>query len=196
MVAPKNPFLEKTHRTSLKRKGDFMLCEKCNLQEATVHLQQTINGETKDIYLCADCAGDGEFGISFENLFQGFLESFFGAKPSFAYGKKAQIPEQTTNRCAVCGLTYENLKKTSKLGCAECYVTFKNELNYIIKNIQGSNTHEGKFPKRGGQEFIQKREVEILKAKLKKAVEDEEYEVAARIRDEIKERSASDGKMV
>jgi len=175
-----------------------MLCEKCNAQNATVHLKQTINGETKDTYLCPACAENSgaALGISFGNLFQGFLESFFGPQTSFAYEKKAQTPEKSALKCGSCGLTYENFKKASKLGCAGCYGAFRNELNYIIKNIQGSNTHEGKFPKRAGQPLIQKREIEQLKAELKNAIENEEYENAAKIRDEIRLRSASDGKMV
>lgn len=161
-----------------------------------MHLQQTVNGEKRDIYLCADCAGENEFGISFGDLFQGFLESFFSPQAGIMFEKKATAPEKAAVRCSNCGLTYESFKKTSKLGCAECYTAFKDELEYIIKNIQGSNNHEGKFPKRCGQEFIQKREIEKLKSRLRRAIEEEEYETAAKIRDEIRERSNSDGQMV
>jgi protein arginine kinase activator len=169
-----------------------MLCEKCNLQNATVHLKHTINGESKDTYLCASCAGESERGISVGNLFQGFIESFFGQQANFSYEKKTQAPEKPPIKCRACGLTYDSLKKSSKLGCANCYATFKTELDYIIRNIQGASTHEGKFPKRGGQTFIAKREIEQLRAQLKKAIEDEEFETAAQIRDEIKKRIADE----
>lgn len=173
-----------------------MLCERCNMQNATVHLQQTFNGGKTDIYLCANCAGENELGISFGNLFQGFLESFFGSQANLTFEKKGETAEHSSLKCDSCGLTYDSFKKTSKLGCSSCYTAFKKELEYIIKNIQGSNVHEGKFPKRSGQEFIQKREIERLRLKLKNAIEGEEYEAAAKIRDEIRERSASDGQMV
>ncbi|MDR1687714.1 MAG: UvrB/UvrC motif-containing protein [Clostridiales bacterium] len=166
-----------------------MLCEKCNLNNATVHLKQTVNGETKDIYLCASCAGEGELGISFNNLLQSFLESFFGQQGGVAYESKTHTPQGRAVKCASCGTSYDDFKKSGKLGCANCYSSFKNELEFIIKNIQGSNVHEGKFPKRSGQEFIQKREVERLRAELRRAIDEEQFETAAKIRDEIKERS-------
>lgn len=173
-----------------------MLCERCNMQNATVHLQQNVNGEKTDIYLCANCAGENELGISFGNLFQGFLESFFGSQANLSFEKKGEAAENSSLKCDNCGLTYDSFKKTSKLGCASCYTAFKKELEYIIKNIQGNNAHEGKFPKRSGQELIQKREIERLKLMLKRALEEEEYEEAAKIRDMIRERSASDGQVV
>jgi len=163
-----------------------MQCEKCGTHSANVHLTQTINGETKDMYLCSACANDVGAGLSFGNLFQGFLESFFGAQTGFNYENKPETPQAPALKCASCGLTYENFKKSGKLGCAECYKAFRGELSVIIKNIQGSNIHAGKVPKRGGESFIKQREIDMLKAKLKKAIESEEYEEAARIRDEIR----------
>jgi protein arginine kinase activator len=151
-------------------------------------LQQTVNGETKNMYLCTDCAEGKEFGISFGTLLQGFLESFFGQQAGFSYEKKDDAPETPAVRCSSCGLTYEDFKKTGKLGCAGCYGAFKEELGAIIKNIQGSNVHAGKYPKRGGEGIVKKREIDVLKERLKRAVEAEEYEEAAKIRDEIRGR--------
>ena len=162
-----------------------MLCEKCKEKKATVHMTHNVNGVEKQMYLCSDCAFEKPFAISFDKLFSCILESFFGEKQPVA-AEKAAPPSAL---CPVCGFSVLDFKKIGKLGCAECYNTFRTELNYIIKNIQGSNVHEGKLPKRAGATYAQKREIEHLKADLKRAVEKEEYETAAKLRDEIKRRS-------
>ena len=67
-----------------------------------------------------------------------------------------------------------------------CYQTFKNELEALLKNVQGSIRHEGKFPKRSGVVMRYKREEDRLRTLLKKAVDEENFEEAATIRDQIK----------
>jgi protein arginine kinase activator len=87
--------------------------------------------------------------------------------------------------CSVCGMTYEEFKNKGQLGCENCYTAFK-QLDTIIKNMHGSNKHMGKIPNRGQKDLIVKRELENLKKKLSEAIKIEEYEDAARIRDEIR----------
>jgi protein arginine kinase activator len=173
-----------------------MLCEKCQQQQATVHMQQIINGEKTEVHLCSACAEEMEMPISFDNFFQGFLESVFANhKASVAEDVQAQPRIQ----CRVCGLTYNDFKNTGRLGCAGCYDAFRKELGIVVKNMQGSNQHQGKFPKRFGAELAVKRRVEQLRLLLAQAVEKEEYEDAARLRDEIRdlqERGIEDGEMV
>lgn len=163
-----------------------MMCVKCGQKPAAVHMQQIINGEKKEIFLCVDCAGENEVGISFGNLFQGFLDSFFDGQQN--YNVNVNNPSGTKSiTCKTCGLSYNDFKKTSKIGCADCYNEFKDELKIILKNIQGSNDHEGKFPSSVGQEYLQKRNIENLRLQLRKAIDTEQYEKAAEIRDQIKE---------
>jgi protein arginine kinase activator len=73
------------------------------------------------------------------------------------------------------------------LGCGECYKTFGKELESIFKNVQSSSRHNGKFPQKAGAEHLMKRELDKLRLTLAKAVESEEYEEAAKLRDRIRE---------
>ena len=161
-----------------------MLCERCKQKQATVQLTQTINGQTSEMFLCGECAALYEKPLSYQQFLQGLL-NVFGPMSGM---KKVNAPPQAESsvRCPACGLTYEGFQKTGKLGCAVCYQAFRKEMDPILKNIQGSNIHEGKFPQKAGVELLNKRKVDKLKLALAKAVENEEFEDAARLRDEIK----------
>lgn len=87
--------------------------------------------------------------------------------------------------CEHCGYTEAQFKKTGRLGCPECYRVFIMPKMDILNRIHGSIIHKGKVPKSTGDKAIRKK-VQDLKEKLKKLIEDEAYEEAARVRDEIK----------
>ena len=158
-----------------------MLCEKCKKNQATVFMTQIVNGIKTETHLCHECSLKIEMPISFENLFQGFLSSMQSmAQVNNLPAILPAIP------CAVCGMTFEQFKSCGKLGCAQCYHTFANEMSALLKNVQGSTRHEGKYPMRSGVELRQKREAEQLRGQLKKAIEEENYEEAARLRDQIR----------
>ncbi|HZK01454.1 MAG TPA: UvrB/UvrC motif-containing protein, partial [Anaerovoracaceae bacterium] len=89
--------------------------------------------------------------------------------------------------CPQCGSTYNDFKRSGKLGCSVCYSTFNNMLAPLIKRIQGNNVHAGKIPKKSGSLIKLRKEIKSLKDQLQQLVETEEFEEAARVRDEIKE---------
>ena len=165
-----------------------MLCEKCKKNEATYHITKIIDNNKQEINLCEKCAKDsGEFNImskfdmyspfTFENLLSGIME--YISLPVEA-GKTYEL------KCSNCGTTYSEFKKKGYLGCSECYTNLEKELNPVIKRVQGNIKHTGKIPKRTGKEIVSKNEIDNLKILLQKAVENEEYEKAAEIRDQIK----------
>ncbi|MCL2500091.1 MAG: UvrB/UvrC motif-containing protein [Defluviitaleaceae bacterium] len=156
-----------------------MLCEKCKKNTATVHMQQFIGGNKTEIHLCQSCSFKMEMPISFENIFQGFLTSL----QSMTANRPTRIP---TTPCERCGMTYEQFKSAGKLGCEACYHTFAKEIEALFKNVQGSTRHEGKFPQRLGADLRARREADQLRRQLKEAVEAENYEDAARLRDQIR----------
>jgi len=171
-----------------------MKCEKCNINPTTVHVQQIINGEKTDKYFCQSCAGEAaDSGISFGNLLQGIMDAVIKSAISGAGNIAAQ---DTPVKCPSCGFTGNDFKKTGKLGCGYCYSAFKNELGHVLKSIHGNNVHEGKFPHKSGIEMMQKKTLENLRLSLSKAIQDEEFEKAASLRDKIKEMEAADGKVV
>ena len=90
-------------------------------------------------------------------------------------------------KCPKCGLTYEDFKKVGRLGCGECYNAFKEALVPLLKRIHGSTQHCGKSPKKIAKIVKTKNELDVLKEKLQKAVQKEDFEEAAKVRDKIKE---------
>jgi len=92
--------------------------------------------------------------------------------------------------CPDCGLGYPEFKKQGKLGCQSCYTAFRSSIAQALKNIHGNSEYKGKIPQ--GQEakfadMIIKRELAENRVLLKKAVEAEEFEQAAKYRDIINE---------
>ena len=160
-----------------------MMCQNCNKNPATVILRRNINGHESEYHLCNKCAEQVKNEISFEKLFQGFLDAFLSCEQQSDLLQKSTT--QTALKCSKCGFTYDDFKKTGKLGCNECYRTFRGELLSVLENMQGSTKHNGKVPKKICLSPDEKKLI-TLKLKLKKAIKYEEYEQAADIRDEIK----------
>ena len=158
-----------------------MLCDICGKREATVHLTEIINNQMTKLHLCEECAKEKgaemeeHFGLA--NLLAGLVD--LGQPLGTVKEKKLQCPS--------CGLTYTDFKKLGKVGCGQCYETFKTYLVPLFKRIHGSDTHIGKIPRKKGKvPKAKKVNIEELKRRLKKAVELEEFEEAAQLRDEIK----------
>ena len=99
----------------------------------------------------------------------------------------AGIKEDLRLKCGACGLSYEDFKKIGRLGCSGCYDAFRKYLIPLLKRIHGSNKHYGKMPLGQARPVELKSELEELKAKLQQAIQKEEFEEAARLRDTIKD---------
>jgi len=141
-------------------------------------MQQFIGGKKKEIRLCQNCSTKIDMP-SFENIFQGFLNSI----QSMHTNRPAKPPVAP---CARCGMTHEQFKAKGKLGCEACYQAFAKEVEALFKNVQGSTRHTGKFPQRMGVDIRTRREADELRRQLKAAVEAENYEEAARLRDTLR----------
>lgn len=157
-----------------------MLCERCNKNPATVHLKTYVNGIMTEKHLCQSCAKEtGQ--LQFWNLGNP-LSSFFET----LLGTMELKPTLWSAKCRMCNLSFDQFRRGGQLGCPACYTEFREELNPIIRRIQGDVVHRGKVPKRAGGTLSIKRKIEQLRNKLNEAVSLEEYEKAAEIRDEIK----------
>lgn len=174
-----------------------MLCENCGNHEANVKYTQIINGVKKEMLLCEDCAKEkGITNIDFNMPinFSSFLSDVFDE-----YNDSSFLPQFTSVnnlKCKKCGLTYDEFINTGKFGCDNCYNTFSDKIDYLVKNLHGSTRHVGrksKYIKQNETETVKKEEVkkeetklEKKKRELKEAIKEERYEDAAKIRDEIK----------
>jgi len=160
-----------------------MLCDICGKKQATVHVTEIINNQITEMHLCEDCAREKslqmeqQFGVS--DLLAGIAD--LGTK----FGPKTK--EELKLKCSNCGMTYEDFKKIGRLGCSECYMSFRKNLVPLLKRIHGSTQHLGKTPLKVVKEVKRKSELEILKEKLQEAIQKEEFEEAAKLRDKIRE---------
>lgn len=162
-----------------------MLCQKCGKHEATTHIKQVINGEFTQMYLCSCCAEKYGYTDSFSGF--GFdLSNFFG---SFFSQPKYSLESKQTARCPKCGTSFREIVKSGKIGCADCYENFYDLLIPSIQRIHGKTQHNGKtidvIPHEKKEESVEEK-IQKLKSRLQKSIEEQEFEVAAQLRDEIK----------
>lgn len=121
-----------------------------------------------------------EPNFTFQNLIAGLLEGDPGVYQQPTAGKELYCPH--------CGLTFTDFRNTGLLGCADCYTNFQSGLEPLLKRVQGSTNHIGKVPKRGGGKARIKKEITDLRQELQQAIGREDYERAAKLRDEIRRR--------
>jgi protein arginine kinase activator len=168
-----------------------MLCEKCKKNEAKINLITVVNGQKHEIWLCENCVKDissipffSSIGQNVNFPFQGMLTEIL----SNADSNKVNIDNNKIKEivCSNCGLTYDEFKKTGKLGCSDCYKEFKVVLEPRIKSLQAGVKHVGKMPNMKGEELTRRRKLKDLKEEMQKLIVTEEYERAAIVRDEIK----------
>lgn len=153
----------------------------CKQNEAKVHLTQIIDGKLKKLDLCEECSKakgvDDPTGFSLADLLLGL-----GASQELA-----QASGSTEVSCPTCGYTQADFKKSGRFGCPDCYRTFAEGLEALLKSMHKGTRHMGKAP---GQQHRQVRDqqerLKILQKRLEDAVAVENYEEAARVRDEIK----------
>lgn len=161
-----------------------MLCDICKQNPATVHLTEIVDDQMAELHLCEPCAS--EKGAQMESHF-GIADLLAGLAD---LGRHVEEEEPPKVQCNNCGLTYEDFRKVGRLGCSECYITFKRSLNSLLKRIHGSTLHVGKFPVKGAGKVSKQKtvsELSELKKRLQVAIDSEEFEEAARLRDRIRE---------
>ena len=151
-----------------------MICQKCGKREATVHLYNMVNGVATEAYLCPQCAS--EYNIiknpfSIENMLNGF----------------AGQAQKSQDRCQNCGMTYQEFRRTGRLGCPQCYHDLYQELSPVISAMQGGTSHHGRGPgvEAADAEKQPACELEQLRQQLEDAIKEEKYEQAAVLRDKI-----------
>lgn len=115
------------------------------------------------------------------------FSELFGMLDEFDSMLTPVMQVKESKKCPVCGSRWEDIKKTGKFGCSECYEAFFECARASVKQIHGNIEHTGKIPSKSGAEVKMKRRLAELKAQLKKAVDNENYELAAKLHSEIKE---------
>jgi len=159
-----------------------MLCDVCAKNPATVHLTEIVDNQTSELHLCEECARqksaqmEQKFGLS--DLLAGLVE--------FKQPIEQEKEDDLKLKCPKCGMTYADFKKVGRLGCGNCYIAFKKYLAPLLKRIHGSAQHLGKSPSKVTRVVKKKIDEQDLRLRLQQAIENEAFEEAAKLRDQIK----------
>jgi protein arginine kinase activator len=165
--------------TPFHRLDDSMLCENCGERDASIHYTQIDKNEMHTFHLCEECAA--------EKGLQPGVSPNFPLTDFLAQMGKSGAEGAAATPCAFCGLTLDDFKKTGRLGCSHCYVSFDSHLSGLLRRLHGGTQHVGKvyLPPHPSQAEQQER-LAGLRRKLDRAVQSEDFERAARIRDLIR----------
>jgi protein arginine kinase activator len=157
-----------------------MQCCVCKAKPATVHLTQIVGDKMQKLDLCEDCAKAK--GVNDPTSFA-MADLMLGLGASQELDPSAGAAEI---KCPRCGFSQADFKKSGRLGCPECYQTFAEGLAGLLKTMHKGTRHVGKAPEALRQSRDNVDRLKTLQKKLAKAIETEDFETAAQLRDEIK----------
>lgn len=150
-------------------------CQNCQ-ERATLHITEIDGGDYRELHLCYRCA-------------QKYLhETDDGSAEPLAIGESApatMAPTVDKKPCPVCKSTFEDFRSSGRLGCPHDYEHFRSELRPLIENIHGALRHIGKAPRRAPADSRAQTRLIQLRQEMQQAITVEDYERAARLRDEI-----------
>jgi len=158
-----------------------MLCDQCKDRDAVVHLTQIDEGAVRLLHLCEKCAA--ERGV----------ETTVAA-PKHAIGDFLQTVQQQMAvvqtdavRCSFCQTTLREFRASGRLGCAHCYGAFEASLRELLRRVHGSSRHTGRGYAPPATETMERATTLLeLRDRLRRAIESEQFELAATLRDQIK----------
>lgn len=168
-----------------------MMCEDCGIRPAKFHLMTIINGDRVERNLCPTCMAKHQkklSGIDFSNL-AGILNSILENKTGAS--EQARLDTEYDGLvCEQCGMTYGEFQKCGMLGCAACYQAFRTPMTALLQRVHGNTQHAGRVPGGVHSGTSIRMNIDRLRQKLQKAIDDEEYEQAAKLRDTIRSLTA------
>lgn len=181
-----------------------MTCQNCGQRPATVHFTKIVNGQKSEYHLCEVCARENpEIAGAFQSPFSGWMQPFSfnnfltGMLHGYNASPKPQQGEAASNgnvaRCPTCGRTLAEFQETGFLGCAQCYRHFASQIEPMLRRIHGHVVHTGKVPLRRGGHLKVERDLQRLQQRLQEAVSQENFEEAAKLRDEIRRLQGKEG---
>ena len=169
-----------------------MLCQDCKKREAHVHMTQIVNNDKTTLSLCKECAAARGFHSPLDNMPFPLADILAGLSEEIKGTFKTESDEKIT--CSGCGLTFEQFTEQGRFGCGECYNAFRSRLEHIMRKIHGASLHRGSLPNfvtvndetDPSSKPISVKEEERLETELTKAIDAEDFERAAELRDKLK----------
>jgi protein arginine kinase activator len=160
-------------------------CQSCE-QSATVHLTEIVGGKKRELHLCQACAEKKEILKQQELNLSVILHSVIGQHVGASTDELARLT------CPACGIKYMEFKAEGRLGCPHDYTVFRSALLSLLERIHRGTRHRGKIPPNAVKHVAVQTELRELRQALRRAVDAEAYEEAARLRDMIKQKEAVD----
>jgi protein arginine kinase activator len=163
-----------------------MLCDNCKEREVEIHLTKVENDTKVTLHLCKQCAQQKGFETG-ESILKSPLGGFIQAMGKGGSG--AGLPALADGlRCAACGATLKDFRESGRLGCAQCYESFAPHLRDLLRRLHGSSQHVGERYAAPGETGAADPRLQLLELKeqLRRAVENENFELAAELRDRIR----------
>lgn len=167
----------------------MMLCHDCNKREAAVHLTQIANNKKSVLSLCKECAAARGFHSPLDNVPFPLADILSGLVKEITTTTHKQIPGDDL-QCKQCGQTFEEFTRQGRFGCGRCYNAFRTRLEPIMRKIHGASLHRGlqpDMPRKSDADpkLLPVQEETRLENELKKAIEAEDFERAAELRDKL-----------
>jgi protein arginine kinase activator len=154
-------------------------CDLCGKAEATLKVSQLDkDGKVTEISVCAECARQRGF-TEVEKLKAGVAEIIAELKTRVAEGDTRLV-------CRNCGMSFAEFKRQGRLGCAECYVSFHDELVPLVRRIHGAVQHVGRTASGGRKQAQVRMNLQRIREALSGAIQAEDYEKAAALRDQLR----------
>jgi len=161
-----------------------MQCQICNKRTATIHLTEISEGVRTEMHICEHCAADQGIAAQSQMSINELLGHLLAVQPA---DEEIFGPADQDAACPNCGFTLGRLRKEGMLGCPHDYQVFEAALLPLIERAHNGNSrHCGKVPSKTPQPTRKLVELSNLRRQLEAAVRDEDYELAAKLRDEIK----------
>ena len=173
-----------------------MNCERCGANPGTIRYTEVGDGELKKLRICADCAAELGFEIGGETptpkvspVHKGKVLELVSAAAAIESDPEETASEKDDRRCPSCGLTGTEFNRTSLFGCPECYVTFEDGLDPLLKRLHAAVSHRGRLP---GGRSAEPPDLAVLRRELREAIRAQDFEAAARVRDRLRQAGVRD----
>jgi len=158
-----------------------VLCQRCKKKMASIHLTEVEEGEKRATSLCEDCAREEGLTVK-KHLGPGELLN------ALVMTQHAAAIEHAGVSCDKCKITYAEFRQSGLLGCPDCYGSFEKQLVPLLERAHdGVVEHYGKVPRKAGRPGSVQTDLVRLRRDLKAAIDNEDYEAAAKLRDDIRE---------
>jgi len=158
-----------------------MLCDSCSERDAVVHLTTIENNAVHQLHLCEKCAAERGVETTVATPKHPLGE--------FLHEVHQQVASSSTDtaRCTFCNTTMSDFRSTGRWGCARCYTNFEANIRELLRRVQGNSRHVGRSYHPPMSETLERSAVlGELKDRLRRAIENEQFEIAADLRDRLR----------